>query len=289
VGSSTAGRTGYVAHVRKTTTVLLAALALTGLSACGGDGNGDSGGLDDALDAVSAGPSSEQYFAYSDVSRVREAAGTSDLTNETFRRWATPLSLGAPQLTQRRRPGGVDVFSADRYLTVGAGGDSASRADGLEGDTAALTEGIEDAAVENGTVAVATSPAALKEVLGQSETPLGERAGYATSAACLSDVVAAAVGPAPGGDYDLVAIGVRGGDDPVDVLCIVGDADQAKRAADALGQAEQLADAQVETGDSDGRSWARVLHTPAGTEPLGFFYRGVFQAMLLPRWLGSAG
>lgn len=275
--------------MRTPTVVLACSLALAGLSACGDSGGGGSdAGLRDALDDVSAGPSSERYFAYTDVAAVRDAASTPEISSETFRRWATPLSLGAPQLTQRRRPGGVDVFSADRYLSVGAGGDTASRADGLDGDTAALTEGIEDASSEDGTVAIATSPAALEEVLGDGDAPLGDREGYATSAACLGDVVAAAVGPIPDGDHDLVAIGMRGGDDPVDVLCIIGDADQVARAADALGRAEQLAGAPVETGDSDGRNWARVLRTPEDNEPLGFFYRGVFQAMLLPRWLGAS-
>jgi hypothetical protein len=273
--------------VRTTTAVLSAALALTVLSACGGDDDGgDSGGLSTALDAVSAGPSSQQYFAYSDVAALRDIAGTPG-ADETFRRWAIPLSLGAPALTQRARPGDLDVFSAERFLTVGAGGDNAARADGIEGDTKALTDGADAASDKDGTIAVATSDQALAEVLGQGDAPLGDRDEYAAAAGCLDDVVAAAVGPIPKGDYALVAIGTRGGDDPVDVLCIIGDAGQAQRAADGLGAAEQLAGDEIATGEGDGHSWARVVHTPQADDPLGFFYRGVFQARLLERWLGS--
>jgi hypothetical protein len=276
--------------VRKTTTVLVAAFALMGLSACGDDGNGGGGsGLGDALDAVSAGPSSQAYFAYSDVTALRDAAGTPDMANEEFRRWAVPFMLGAPALTQRGRSGDLDLFSADRFLTVGAGGDSGARADGLEGDTGTLTEGADAASSEDGTVAVATSEQALDEVLGRGDAPLGDGDEYAAIADCLGDVVAAAVAQTPKSDYALVGVGVRGGDDPVDVLCIIGDADQAKRAADALGQAEQLAGDEVQTGESSGHGWARVEHTPeSDDEPLGFFYRGVFQALQLERWLGSA-
>jgi hypothetical protein len=247
--------------------------------------------VSDALDAVSAGPSSQQYFAYSDVSAVRDAAGTPDVSDATLRRWSVPLSLGAPALTQRGRRGELDVFSAERFLTVGAGGDNASRADGLEGDAKMLTEGVDASSSEDGTVAVGTSDQALDEVLGRGDAPLGDRDEYAAASGCLGDVVAAAVASVPKGDYDLVAIGTRGGDDPVDVLCIVGDAAQASRAADALGQTEELDGDEVTTGESGEQHWTRVVHATEEDEPLGFFYRSVFQALLLERWLGgdSAG
>jgi hypothetical protein len=299
--------------VRKTTTVLAAALALTGLSACGGDDNGGgSGGLSDALDAVSAGPASEQSFAYTDVAGLRdetELPAPGQRIDRGFMRWNVPASLGAPTLTQRAFSigggEGVDLFSADRFITIGFGGDGATRIDGFDGDAKPLT-GLQDAsAAEDGTVVVADEADARDAALGQSGDPLGDRAEYAAAAACLGDVLAAEIGPAklagfPADAGAVVAVGVRGGDDPTDVLCVVGDGDQAQRADAALRKAidpdadgadgrlaDSFASVEFATGDSNGRHWTRVEGAAKADGQLGALYRAVYQMMLPRAWFGE--
>lgn len=293
---------------------MAAAIALSGLSACGDSSNDGSGGLTDALNAVSSGSASEQSFAYTDVAALRnvtELPTPGERVDPGFMRWNVPASLGAPALTQRAFSlsdgKGVDLFSADRFVTIGLGGDGATRIDGLAGDTAPLTELADASAAQDGTVVVADEAAARDAALGQGDEPLGDRADYAAAADCLGDVVAAQIGPAqqagfPADAGTLVAVGVRGGDAPADVLCVVGDADQAKRSDAALRQAldpdavsrvtnrrisDEVERVAFATGDSDDRHWARVETTPKADAPLGYLFRAVYH-MLLPRtWFAN--
>jgi hypothetical protein len=296
------------------TTTLAATIALVGLAGCGGSGDGGGGGgLDDALHAVSAGPASEQSFAYTDLAALRdvtELPKPGGRLDRDFMRWNVPASLGAPMLTQRMFSigdgKGVDLFSADRFVTIGVGGDGATRIDGFSGDTGALTD-LQDASTADGdTVVVADEPAARDEALGKGGDPLGDRAEYAAAADCLGDVLAAQVSPAqttgfPREAGDLVAVGVRGGDEPADVLCVVGDADQTKQADAALrkaldtgaGGADQrltdtFASVEFAGGDSGDRHWVRVQGTAKADGQLGALYRAIYQ-MLLPRaWFDQA-
>jgi hypothetical protein len=299
-----------------TLAVLAAAAAVTSLSACGGDDGGGSGGLHDALDAVSAGPASERSFAYTDVASLRDVT---DLPkpggrfDPDFMRWNVPASIGAPALTQRafsvREGQGVDLFSADRFVTIGFGGDGATRIDGFDGDAEALTSLMDASTAQGGTVVVAGDAPARDAALGQGDEALGDRAEYAAAADCLGDVLAAQIGPARSAGFppdaaELVAVGVRGGDDPADVLCVVGDEQQAKQADDTLRRAldpdavsratnrhisDEVDEVTFATGDSSGRHWARVEATPKADAQLGYLFRAVY-VMLLPRtWFGEAG
>jgi hypothetical protein len=303
---------GYAPLVRKTTMLLSATIALCGLSACGdSDDGGTGGGLGGALDAVSAGPASQQTFAYTDVAALRDVTDLprrGERVDREFMRWNVPATIGAPALTQRVLTfEGVDLFSADRFVTIGLGGDGATRIDGLEGDTAALTELMDASTAKDGTVVVAGEEAARDEVLGEGDAPLGDRAEYAAAADCLGDVLAAEIGPArqagfPPDAAELVAVGIRGGDDPADVLCVVGDGDQVERAdaalhagldPDAVSQAtkrrisDEVADVEFATGDSDDRQWARVEVTPKADAPLGYLFRTVYQMQLPRTWFGD--
>jgi hypothetical protein len=300
--------------VRTTTAILLAALSLAGLSACGDSGDGGSGGLAGALGAVSAGSASEQSFAYTDVAALRDETdlpkpGTR--LDRDFMRWNIPASLGAPTLTQRMFSLGdgkaVDLFSADRFVTIGVGGDGATRIDGFDGDTGPLTDLQGASSAEDGTVVVAGASAARDEALGEGGERLGDQAGYATVADCLGDVLAAQIGPARSAGFpqeagDLVAIGVRGGSDPVDVLCVVGDDAQAQRADGALRKgldpdgvspatrrrlADEFDKVAFATGGSDGRHWARAEVTPKADGQLGYLYRAVYQLQLPRAWFSA--
>lgn len=290
----------------RTMTAVVATIALGGLTACGGDQDSGGGGLSDALDSVSSGPASEQYFAFTDVAALREVTDLPrpgervDDVREAMR-WSVPSTLGSPVLTQSSREG-VDVYSADRLMTIGTGGDMATRVDGLDGDAAVLTRTADISSADDGTVVLASSEETRDAMLGDGGDALGDRAEYAAAADCLGDVVAAALlpGKTAGGDVQLVAIGVRGGDDPVEVLCAVGDGDQAERAADALRAhldpdategvtrrrlADLIGDAQVDTGDGDGRDWARVVVTPKEDARLGFLIQAALVQRQLEEWL----
>jgi hypothetical protein len=287
--------------VRTTFTLLLCTLAVGGLTACGGDSDGGSAGLGDALDTVSAGRSSQLSFAYSDVAALREATELPAPDKQVedvkeLRRWSVPATMGAPALTQqlvitRGDRKGIDLYSADRFITIGVG-DLATRIDGFEDDPEALARFGDASSAKDGTVVVASDPEGRDELLGQGDEKLGDRAEYAAAAACLGDVVSATIlsaraAGAPEDAAQIVGIGVRGGDEPTDVLCVVGDEGQAKRAADGLGKVQDLDDAKVDTGDTDGRSWARAVVTPAADEPLGSFYLGALQQMRLRDWLSG--
>jgi hypothetical protein len=301
--------------VRLTTACVFATLALTGASACGGDDDdAGGGGLGEALGAVSAGPVSETYFAYSDMPAIGdevELPRPGARPDASLLRWRTPMTLGGPALANLAFRGGddeqrLDVYTADRLLTIGAGGDTASRADGLDDtpDRAALESLAEAASSEDGTVVVATSGGALDEALGEGDEPLGDRSEYRSASDCLGDVVAAAVMPArsagaPPDAGPLIAIGVRGGDDPLEVLCVVGDGDQARRASEALRAhldpeavsrvtnrhiSDEVAEARFDTGDAADREWARVVVTPKADAPLGYLYRAALVQRQLEEW-----
>jgi hypothetical protein len=304
--------------VHRTTTALIAALALAGLSGCGDSGGGSGGGLSDALNAVDAGPASERSFAYTDLAALREVTdlpAPGQRIDRDFMRWNVPATLGAPMLTQRAfgRAGdeGVDLFAADRFVTIGLGGkEGATRIDGFEGDAAPLTGLLDASAAEGDTVVVAGEPALRDAALGKGDERLGDRDDYAAAADCLGDVLAAQISPArlagfPPDSGDLVAIGVGGGDDPSETLCVVGDAGQVQRSDPALRRAldpdavsvatnrhisDEVKDVAFATGGEGDHRWARVEVTPDADAQLGYLYRSVY-VMLLPRtWFGgSAG
>lgn len=302
--------------MRTRSLVLATALLLTGLTGCGGDGGGGSGGLSDALDAVSATPAAEQSFAYTDVAAVRDETQLPQPGRKLdpgFMRWNVPATLGAPLLAQRafeiRGPDGqnVDLFAADRFITIGFGGDAATRIDGFDGATEPLTRLMDASTAKDGTVVVAAEAGARDAALGQGGDALGSRDEYAAAADCLGDVLAAQISPAKTSGFpedagDLVAVGVRGGDEPADVLCVVGDGDQVKRTEaalhagldpDAVSRAtnrhisDEVAKVEFATGDSDGRAWARVEAFPKSDGRLGYLYRAVYQMLLARTWFGE--
>jgi len=297
------------------TAAAIAALLLTGLAACGGDDGGAEGGLSDALGAVSASPAAEQSFAFTDLSAVREVAEVptpGEPFDPSFRRWLVPATLGAPAITQNLMSieGGqdVDLYGAERFVTIGFGGDGATRIDGFQGDSAPLTGLLDASTAEGDTVVIADEEAARDAALGDGDERLGDRAEYAAAADCLGDVLAAQISPAqqvgvPADAGKLVAVGVRGGDEPADVLCVVGDGDQAERSEQALRSAldpdavsratnrhisDEVEDVAFATGGDGDHRWARVITTPHADSQMGYLYRSVYQMMLARSWYGSS-
>src|SRR4051794_2869677 len=113
-----------------------------GVAACGGDDPAQpSGGLADALDAVSAGPASEERFAWSDVAAIRKLgdlpASADELDFQKLRPWDYALGTGAPQLVTAMKPLAeelhVDLLAADRAITIGLPRKTAVRLDGVDG------------------------------------------------------------------------------------------------------------------------------------------------------------
>lgn len=326
---------------------LLLALATLVVTGCGGDDAGEQDvtrneGLGAALEAVAAGPASEQRFGWTDVTAVRELTGTGDPGSDDFRRWSGALAAGAPELVLSFAllddELDLDVLGADRAIAIGVAPDRAERLDGIdpvpvaealreqgaEEDQAsgvavlrlspdgfdpadplarvALTLG-EAVVAEDQTAVFAGSDAAALEVLGTGDETLADRPDHAAGADCLGDVVSAELLA----DEDLtsavalVAIGVRAGDEPAEVLCAVGDDGQAEAAAESLRErlnpeatslvtgaplSEAIEAVEVETGESGGRAYARAVVTPHDDAPLEFLQQSLAQNQL-ELWLGG--
>jgi hypothetical protein len=299
--------------VRRTTAAFVAALPLVGLAGCGGSDSGSR--LSDALDSVSAGAAGQRYFAWSDQAAIEDAGGdlpSGAFSNDAEARWLTPRSVGVQPLVRDREPGrdDLDIHENDQSLLLGLGSEGfAVRLDGAipgtwassdsrpklkmvrvgdhtayaipqdeEDPNVRLADGIRFVLAGNEVVAAATDATALTDVLGEGDTPLGDREGYAAAADCLGDVVSATVSPAAGlglTGATLVATGTRAGDTPTDVLCVVGDQGQASAAAEALrggldpNAGEGFTAVEVDTGDSDGAHFARAVVTVPEIGPLG--------------------
>src|SRR3954451_5178652 len=107
---------GYRPAMLRTTTLIAALVALGGLAACGDEGGGGAnGGLQDALDAVSAGPASKKYFAFTDIATIGDTVDLpreGDRPDPAFMRWSLPVELGAPAFAQRAF-GGSDATRID--------------------------------------------------------------------------------------------------------------------------------------------------------------------------------
>jgi len=251
---------------------------------------------------------------------------------------APPVATAMPQLAERLR---LDYLAAGRAVTIGVRPDVATRFDGVDGgavqdalrsagareqrvgDHTALSvevEGGEDgevdflapallalgdrAVAEGETVAFARDGAALPQVLGDEGEPLGDRPPFAAAAACLEDVVSADLyaGSLVGRtDAEIVAVGVRDGDAPLEVLCAIGDDGQAERAAQALRERFGLGattpdtrqrvstfatDVEVDTGDAADRSYARAVLTLRDDRPRGFLQRALAEGVV-PYYLGA--
>jgi hypothetical protein len=235
---------------------------------------------------------------------------------------------------------GIDLLSADQAITIGNAPDSAVRLDGADatlardglsklpgakpgqlGDRAIITRGAEgqvdldgDASqlligignrfyAQDETVALSGTDAALKAVLGDGGDPLGDQPGYTAAADCLGDVVSAEIHPGrdAGTDADLVAIGARGNATPTEVLCVIGDQDQADADAAALRThmapdaitpdtrqrlSDIVAKTDVTTGGSGDAHYARAVLTLADGRPLGFLTQ-VLQRRALTAYLGG--
>jgi hypothetical protein len=291
--------------VLRTALVLAVTLACS-LAACGDDdggggGGGGGGGLAGAMDAVGAGEASQAYFAYSDLAAIGEEAPLprpGQPAGAAFRRWSIPAAMGAPALVLDGARSPVDAFAAQRALTIGAPGDSASRLDGVEQklDPGALEPLGRATSFADGTLVVATSDAALREAAGGDGASLGDSPAHAAAADCLGDVLAAALMPARGVGADervaeLIAVGVRGGKDPAEVLCVVGDAVQAAEAVPRLRSHlqpqdnDRVATLDVDSGESDDRHWSSATITLKADEPLGYLYRIALQQLQLRSWL----
>jgi hypothetical protein len=91
-------------------------------------------------------------------------------------------------------------------------------------------------------------------------------------------------------DAEVVAVGTRRTSEPVEVLCAVGDGDQADRAADALRKRLSLdsilpdtrqalgdiaRETKIDTGEAEGRSYARAVLTLRDGRPRGFLQQSV--------------
>jgi hypothetical protein len=230
---------------------------------------------------------------------------------------------------------GIDVLSADQAITIGNPPQTAVRLDGVDaqaahdglvahagarparlGDHDVLTRGQEgevDPADPLGaaligignrmvaadeTVALSGSDASLEAVLGDGGDTLADEPGYGAAADCLGDVLSAEIYPGrqAGADVDLVAIGVRGGDAPTEVLCAVGDDGQAGALRTHLAPdsvtpdtrqhvSDLVAQADVDTGEAGGDHYARALLTLAGDRPAGFLTQAL-QRRALAAYLG---
>ncbi|HEY8584439.1 MAG TPA: hypothetical protein VIL49_15885 [Capillimicrobium sp.] len=221
----------------------------------------------------------------------------------------------------------LDLVAADRTLSIGPGPVAAVRVDGTDGAAVAdaLRErGLEDAeaggretlarpgepdlddplapallrlgaraAAEGETVVLAADDEALLAALGEAGEPLGDQPAFAAAAACLGDVVSAEIWAGPAidvPDAETVAVGVRRGDAPTEVLCVVGDEGQAGQAGKALEErltleaptpdtrqplSALLEAIELDAGEAEDRSYARAVITPLDERPADFLQRSL--------------
>jgi hypothetical protein len=246
------------------------------------------------------------------------------------------LQNGVPLAQQLK----IDALAADQAVSIGEAPARAVRLDGVDaaaahtalvdqakmqpaklGDRDILSSGAQNQIdlnneatrtlvgignrvyAQDDTIALSGTDAGLAAVLGDGDAKLGDQDPYKAAADCLGDVVSAEIYPGKmaGADADLVAIGVRGGDSPTEVLCAVGDESRAKALTDSL-KAKMTLDAvtmdtnqklstmvtkiDVDSGGSGDAQYARAVLTPVAGRPLGFLAQALQRRALTP-YLGG--
>jgi hypothetical protein len=306
----------------------LALLAAAGLAGCGGGGGSTTStappapatALARALAPVLDGPTARAGLVYSDEAALRRLAHAPSSvtrlgTTQLDQRWFGLVGFGAPAFVaaapQLPRPTGIDLFAADRAVTVGAPPRTATRLDGARLDTSSigaalrrlgarragtvLALGAEGAAHLSGPLGsigivtaldrvvarpglIAAGPYAsdVSAVLGGGPSVTTD-APWAKAVRCLGDVVAASIAPNRG---RLLALGVvRPAPHPRSVterLCLVGNIDVDGIVRSLRGESARTrlpATVQAISAEPVERGTVRATLTLDPREPAGLLFR----------------